>query len=119
MAPKKGSPDCLAVKLHDGLVTEIVLVEVKSNVAACEGSHGVKKHADDFDAIISNESDRAWLYESMRASFECFHALGMYKGVKNICALSECTFSKLFFFTDGAVDWAKRESQRDDYMIYN
>lgn len=118
-APKKGSPDCLAVKLLDGVVTEIVLVEVKSAAAACTGRHGIKKHCEDFSAILQNPNDREFLYTSMVHSLTHYCGLGLLPAVKGFCSAENCKFSICFYFTDEAIQWTKNDRQRNEnYKCY-
>ena len=111
---KKGSPDCLAVKLQDGVVTEIVLVEVKSAAAACVGSHGIKKHCKDFSAILENPDDREFLYTSMVSALNHYQSLGLLSTVKDVCSLEKCKFSIRYYFTDEAIQWTKNSRQRNE-----
>ena len=102
-----GSPDCLAVKLHNGIVTEIVLVEVKTTAGACTGSHGVPKHYEDFSKILAGSENREFLYASMKESLNHYRSLGMLSAVKDICPPEACKYSICFFFTDEAIKWIK------------
>lgn len=111
---KKGSPDCLAAKLQDGVVTEIVLVEVKSAAAACMGSHGIKKHCKDFSAILQNPDDRDFLYTSMVCSLNHYLILGLLSAVKDVCSMENCKFSIRYYFTDEAIQWTKNTRQRNE-----
>ena len=111
---KKGSPDCLAVKLQDGVVTEIVLVEVKSAAAACMGSHGIKKHCEDFSAILQNPDDRKFLYASMVCALNHYQSLGLLSDVKDVCSLEKCKFSIRYYFTDEAIRWTENTRQRNE-----
>ena len=105
---KKGSPDCLAVKLRDGVAEEIVLVEVKSAAAACTGSHGIKKHCKDFSAILQNPDDREYLYTSMVSALNHYRSLGLLSAVKDVCSPESCKFSIRYYFTDEAIRWTKK-----------
>lgn len=111
---KKGSPDCLAVKLQGGMVTEIVLVEVKSAAAACMGSHGIKKHCEDFSAILQNPDDREFLYTSMVCTLNHYRSLGLLLAVKDVCSPENCKFSIRYYFTDEAIRWTENTRQRNE-----
>lgn len=115
---KKGSPDCLAVKLQDGVVTEIVLVEVKSAAAACVGNHGIKKHCEDFYAILQNPDDRGFLYASMVCTLNHYQSLWLLSAVKDVCSLEKCKFSIRYYFTDEAIRWTKNSRQRNENYEY-
>ena len=115
---KKGSPDCLAVKLQDGVVTEIVLVEVKSAAAACVGNHGIKKHCEDFYAILQNPDDRGFLYASMVCTLNHYQSLWLLSAVNDVCSLEKCKFSIRYYFTDEAIRWTKNSRQRNENYEY-
>jgi hypothetical protein len=102
------------VKLQDGVVTEIVLVEVKSAAAACVGSHGIKKHCKDFSAILENPDDREFLYTSMVSALNYYQSLGLLSTVKDVCSLEKCKFSIRYYFTDEAIRWTENTCQRNE-----
>lgn len=115
-----GSPDCLAVKLHNGIVTEIVLAEVKSTTGACMGNHGIAQHYEDFTTILKSSEALEFLYTSMVESLNHYRSLGFLSAVKCICSKENCRFSIQFFFTDAATKWTENIRQKNDnYFVFD
>ena len=115
-----GAPDCLAVKLYNGIVTEIVLAEVKSTAGACMGDHGIEQHYKDFTTILNSTDAREFLYTSMKESLDHYRSLGFFSAVKGICSQENCKYSIQFFFTDAAIKWTENIRQKNDnYLIFD
>lgn len=116
-----GSPDCLAVTVDNGKVTGIILIEVKSNISACNGKHGVSKHAKDFCDILSDRENRKNLYASMKDAIHNYHELGMHTGIHDYCEFDKCAFDIRFLFTAEAIDWTKSAARGaiENFKEYN
>lgn len=103
-----GAPDCLAVKLENGMVKKIVLVEVKSTRKACNGNNGILKHDKDFNDIIKCSYYRNFIVESMRETLKLYERLGICSKVIVPEQLGEHVkdFEVLYFFThEEVIDW--------------
>lgn len=103
-----GAPDCLAVRLKNGVVTKIVLVEVKSTREACTGDHGIKKHDEDFNKIIECSYYREFIAESMKETLKLYGENGICENIDIPDALGEKKddFEILYFFThDDVKNW--------------
>ena len=115
---KKGSPDCMAVKLVDGILNEVVLVEVKSNSSACNGNNGIKKHYIDFNKIISNNTDKENLYKAMKNAIKYYSYLGMIPDIAIGNFDENVKFSIHYIFTDDAINWAENKRQTNKNYEY-
>lgn len=115
---KKGSPDCMAIKLVDGKFAEVVLIEVKSNQAACKGGNGIKKHYIDFNAIICNEEDRKNLYKAMQNALKYYEEIGIYPHIDTPMYDKNIPFSIKYIFTDEAINWMDNKRQKNDNYKY-
>ena len=115
---KKGSPDCMAIRLCDGIFKEVVLVEVKSNKTACGGSNGIKKHFIDFNAIIENTNDKRNLYNAMQNALFYYKELGIYPPINVPMYDSSVKFTIKYIFTDEAITWIDNKKQKNQNYMY-
>ena len=103
-----GAPDCLAVKLENGVVSKIVLVEVKSTREACAGEHGIKKHDEDFNKIIDCSYYRKFIAESMKETLKLYIDNGICGNIEipETIGGEKDDFEILYFFThDDVKSW--------------
>lgn len=108
-----GSPDCLALKVENGVPKAIVLVEVKSTQNACIGNNGIKKHYDDFDKMKEIKKD--WLIKATFNILEQYRYLGFTDIDTNVEFLSELPMEILFAFTSkNAREWTENSRQKND-----
>lgn len=103
-----GAPDCLAVRLENGVVSKIVLVEVKSTREACAGEHGIKKHDEDFNKIIDCSYYRKFIAESMKETLKLYIDNGICGNIEipETIGGEKDDFEILYFFThDDVKSW--------------
>lgn len=118
-----GAPDCLAVRLENGVVTKIVLVEVKSTSEACTGDHGIKKHDEDFNKIIKCSYYRKFIVESMKETLCLYARYGLCGkiSIPDNIGEKEDDFEILYFFTHkDVINWTvnSRNDNKDNLKKY-
>lgn len=110
---KAGSPDCLAVRINENLVDAVVLVEIKSTESACKGKNGIKKHYDDFNAIIANKEYKSKITAAMVNSLNNYIELGLINIDMSRMA-ENIKYEKLFIFTAEAKKWTENIKQKNE-----
>ena len=100
--PNYGSPDCIALKMDNGMPVAIMLVEVKSTKAACTGKSGIKAHIDKYNNMINKYRDK--IRESTKKAIEYYKYLDLLDiPTEAIEKISTLNLEKLFVFTSEEV----------------
>lgn len=110
---KAGSPDCLAVRTNGNSVDAVVLVEIKSTISACNGKNGIKKHYNDFNAIISNKEYKSKITAAMVNALNNYIELGLVNIDMSRMA-ENIKYEKLFIFTAEAKKWTENSKQKNE-----
>jgi len=114
-----GAPDCLAVRLENGTVTKIVLVEVKSTSEACANNNGIYKHDMDFNNIIKCSYYREFIVESMKETLDLYARYGICEriNIPDNIGENEEDFEILYFFTHkDVIDWTVNSTNDEENL---
>lgn len=100
--PNYGSPDCIALKMDNGMPVAIMLVEVKSTKAACTGKSGIKAHLEKYDKMINEYRDK--IRQSTKEAIEYYKYLEMLDiSAEAVEKIGNLSLEKLFVFTSEEV----------------
>lgn len=114
-----GSPDCVALKMENGNPVGIVLVEVKSTEAACDGKCGIDAHFHKYNNMLANEHYKNTIKTMAKTIISQYNELGFLNvDVNKIDAIEN--FSKLFVFTTKETKvWTNNtKSNNKDHRTY-
>ena len=113
-----GSPDCLALKMADGMPVAIVLVEIKSTVKACNGKCGIKPHLKKYDSMINEPSYHELINRCAKEAICLYNKLGLLNIPDNaVNQINDLPLEKLFVFTSKEVEGYYKKLQNCEKMF--